>query len=82
MGKQTDLGLALRLARIVAGMSQWEIASKVGSHQSVVNYLETGKQVKPELARACLAACAAAAPRSPFAQAVLREARQVVEAAV
>ncbi len=81
MGGQNELALALRLARIACGMSHREMAAKVGSHQSVANYLETGKQVKPELAKRCLESCTAVAPESPLAQAVLQEARQVVEAA-
>src|SRR5512142_1143186 len=44
-----EVGLALRLARIAVGKSQWQVAAKVGIHPSLLNLVEAGKRV-PEVA--------------------------------
>lgn len=73
---QNETGLALRLARIAVGKTQWQIAAKIGVHPSLLNLIESGKrapeakEVRARNARRVerestqLAACRADAERS------------------
>lgn len=42
---QNEIGLAIRLARVAAGESQWQVAAKVGIHPSILNMIEGGKRM-------------------------------------
>jgi transcriptional regulator with XRE-family HTH domain len=74
-----ELGLALRLARVAVGKSQWAVARKTGIHPVVVNYLEHGKRkVDANTARALLREIKDGAPKSHLVDVVLDAATQAV----
>jgi ribosome-binding protein aMBF1 (putative translation factor) len=75
---QNEIGLAMRLARIAVGRSQWQVAAKIGIHPSILNLIECGKRVPdPALARSVLKELGEDAPRSPLVTLVLKEAQRI-----
>ncbi len=80
MARQSnDQGMAIRLARTAAGLSQFELAAKVGLHHVTIHLIESGKKpADADLAQRCLRACEPSA-KSPIAIAVLKEARRALE---
>jgi transcriptional regulator with XRE-family HTH domain len=74
-----ELGLALRLARVAVGKTQWDIARKVGIHPVVVNYIEHGKRaLDADTAKIMLREIKAGAPKSHLVDVVLDAATEVV----
>ena len=81
---ENDVGMAIRLARIATGKTQWELARKLGVHPVVVNYLEHGKRVRDvNLANAILKELKASTPRlrSRLVSLVMEEAERIVNEA-
>lgn len=76
-----ELGLAIRLARVVSGKSQWDLAKQFGLHPVVINYIEHGKRsIDPILARAILKELKTSAPKdSRLASLVLAEVEKIVQ---
>jgi hypothetical protein len=79
----TELSLAIRLARVVSGKSQWDIAKHFGLHPIVVNQMEHGKrEIDTKLAREMMKEFRAGAPKnSHFASLVLTEAEKIINCA-
>lgn len=75
---QNEIGLALRLARVAVGKTQWQIAAKLGVHPSLVNLIESGKRVPEEkFVHAMLAELSIDQPNSSLVILVLNEARRI-----
>ncbi|MBM3130962.1 MAG: helix-turn-helix transcriptional regulator [Chloroflexi bacterium] len=78
---QNEIGLAIRLARVAVGKSQWQVARRVGVHPASVNHFERGKRVPDaETVRRLWNAIEIDAPKSPLVAMVLKESRKVVGA--
>ncbi len=77
--QKSDAGMAIRVMRTVAGLSQWQLAAKVGSHPSAINLIEKGKrEPDPALVERCIKECERTA-KSPIATEVLKAARRALE---
>lgn len=75
---QNEIGLALRLARIAVGKTQWQVAAKIGVHPSMVNLIESGKRMPEEkFVRAMLDELNTNPPDSPLVTLVLNEAKRI-----
>jgi len=75
---QNEIGLALRLARIAVGKTQWQVAAKIGVHPSLLNLIESGKRMpEPKYVRAMLEELDANPPNSPLVALVLNEAKRI-----
>jgi transcriptional regulator with XRE-family HTH domain len=74
-----ELGLALRLARVAVGKSQWAIARKTGIHPVTINYIEHGKRMlDADTAKIMLREIKTGAPKSHLVDVVLDAAEKVV----
>jgi ribosome-binding protein aMBF1 (putative translation factor) len=72
-----EIGLAIRLGRVAVGLSQWQLAQKLGVHPVVINSIERGKRVPDAgLVRSMLDAIEASATGSRLVGVVLREAER------
>lgn len=58
-------GQVIRKARIAAGLSQAELAKRVGTNQSAVSFIERGRRI-PDVATVARIADAVGAPRQEF----------------
>ncbi len=77
---QNEIGLALRLAVIAVGKTQWQVAAKIGAHPSLLNLIESGKRMpQPKLVSAVLDELSANPPSTPLVALVLKEARRIAE---
>lgn len=77
----SDVQLALRVARVAAEQPQFVTAAKVGLHPVILNQIERGRRhVDSELAHKILDGLSSEKSCSPFARAVIAEARRVIEA--
>jgi transcriptional regulator with XRE-family HTH domain len=75
---QNEIGLALRLARIAVGKTQWQVAAKIGVHPSLLNLIESGKRAaEPKLVHSVLDELSANPPNTPLVALVLNEARRI-----
>ncbi len=75
---QNEIGLALRLARIAVGKTQWQVAAKIGVHPSMVNLIESGKRIPEEkFVNAMLDELNMNPPDSPLVILVLNEAKRI-----
>lgn len=81
MSGKNELGLAIRLARIAAGLSQWQLAAKADTHPTTINLIERGKiEPSARIIERAFAELELSAPRtSALAALVLRETRRIVE---
>lgn len=76
-----DVGMAVRLARVACGKTQWQLARKLGVHPVVLNHLERGTRVQDvKLADAMLKELQASTPRprSRLVDLVMQEAERIV----
>ena len=77
---RSELGLAIRVARIAVNISQYRLSAQVGMHVSTLNAVERGRTIpSAELANSLLSELARNAPRSSFVSAVLSDARKAIE---
>lgn len=75
---QNEIGLALRLARIAVGKTQWQVAAKIGVHPSIVNLIENGKRMPDrKFVNAMLGELETNPPDSPLVTLVLNEAKRI-----
>lgn len=73
---QSEIGLAIKLARVAVGKSQWQVAAKVGIHPSILNLIENGRRTpNPELAKSVLEELGIGGPHTPLASLVLQARR-------
>jgi len=81
---QNEIGLAIRLARVAVGLSQWQLAAKVESHPTMINLIENGKRTPDaRLVKNILRELDThAGQASPLVKLVLKEARRITENAV
>jgi transcriptional regulator with XRE-family HTH domain len=78
----SEIGLALRLARVAVGKTQWQVAAKIGVHPSLLNLIESGRRIpESKFVRAMLDELSANPPDSPLVTLVLKEARRIAEEA-
>ena len=69
-----DFGLAMRLARVAVGRSQYQLAARVGIHPTTLNAIERGKkQASARLFRVVLDELKNGAPVSPLVTSILDE---------
>lgn len=76
-----ELGLAIRLARVAVGLTQWQLAAIVESHPTTINLIERGKIIpnSEHVQHIFDALDARVPPTSRLAVLVLREARRAAE---
>ena len=71
----SEIGLALKLARVATGLTQWDLALATGIHPGVILEIEHGRRApSPELATRMLAEFQARAPHYPLVDLILTQA--------
>lgn len=77
---QNEIGLALRLARIAVGKTQWQVAAKIGVHPSLLNLIESGKRMpESKFVHSVLDELSVNPPSTPLVTLVLKEAHRIAE---
>ncbi len=75
---QYEIGLAIRLARVAVGKSQWRVAAKCNIHPGILNMIEAGKHMPdPRLARHVLNELGTDAPGPPLVGVALKGAQRI-----
>lgn len=75
---QNEIGLALRLARIAVGKTQWQVAAKIDMHPSMLNLIESSKRMPDQkFVSAMPDKLNTNPPDSPLVALVLNEAKRL-----